>query len=70
MGSRNFVRVAVECGLSSVIAILSTQGQTDHIKGHGTLHAIYAAVEESRRIKGWDAVDLLIIGGDFQVGIH
>lgn len=34
--------------------------------GHGTLHAIYASVEESCRIKGWDGVDLLIIGGDFQ----
>ncbi|KAF2198597.1 DBR1-domain-containing protein [Delitschia confertaspora ATCC 74209] len=34
--------------------------------GHGTLHAIYASVQESCRIKGWDGVDLLIIGGDFQ----
>ncbi|KIW82152.1 hypothetical protein Z517_05179 [Fonsecaea pedrosoi CBS 271.37] len=34
--------------------------------GHGTLHAIYASVEESCRVKGWDGVDLLIIGGDFQ----
>jgi lariat debranching enzyme len=36
-------------------------------KGHGTLHAIYASIEESCRIKGWDGIDLLIIGGDFQV---
>ncbi|KAK0272511.1 lariat debranching enzyme [Friedmanniomyces endolithicus] len=34
--------------------------------GHGTLHAIYASVEEARRRKGWPDVDLLIIGGDFQ----
>ncbi|KIW98318.1 uncharacterized protein Z519_01902 [Cladophialophora bantiana CBS 173.52] len=34
--------------------------------GHGTLHAIYASVEEACRVKGWDGVDLLIIGGDFQ----
>ncbi|KAH9845028.1 Lariat debranching enzyme, C-terminal domain [Teratosphaeria destructans] len=34
--------------------------------GHGTLHAIYASVEESCRQKGWSGVDLLIIGGDFQ----
>ncbi|KAI1624217.1 putative RNA lariat debranching enzyme [Exophiala viscosa] len=34
--------------------------------GHGTLHAIYASIDESCRIKGWDGVDLLIIGGDFQ----
>lgn len=36
--------------------------------GHGTLHAIYASVEQACKIKGWDGVDLLIIGGDFQVG--
>ena len=34
--------------------------------GHGTLHAIYASVEESCKQKGWPGVDLLIIGGDFQ----
>ncbi|KEF53995.1 uncharacterized protein A1O9_09790 [Exophiala aquamarina CBS 119918] len=34
--------------------------------GHGTLHAIYASVEEACRVKGWEGVDLLIIGGDFQ----
>ena len=36
-------------------------------QGHGTLHAIYASVEEGCKAKGWDTVDLLIIGGDFQV---
>jgi hypothetical protein len=39
-----------------------------HTQGHGTLHSIYASVKESCRIKGWDGVDVLIIGGDFQVG--
>jgi lariat debranching enzyme len=34
--------------------------------GHGTLHAIYASIEESCKRKGWPGVDLLIIGGDFQ----
>ncbi|KAM3461606.1 hypothetical protein MY5147_001409 [Beauveria neobassiana] len=34
--------------------------------GHGTLNAIYAAVDRSCRERKWDAVDLLIIGGDFQ----
>jgi hypothetical protein len=35
--------------------------------GHGTLHAIYASVAKSCELKGWPSVDLLIIGGDFQV---
>ncbi|KAL8997971.1 MAG: hypothetical protein Q9169_002893 [Polycauliona sp. 2 TL-2023] len=34
--------------------------------GHGTLHAIYASVEKTCQIHGWNGVDLLIIGGDFQ----
>nr|POE72425.1 lariat debranching enzyme [Quercus suber] len=34
--------------------------------GHGTLHAIYASIEEACRRKGWPGIDLLIIGGDFQ----
>ncbi|KAF2018977.1 DBR1-domain-containing protein [Aaosphaeria arxii CBS 175.79] len=34
--------------------------------GHGTLHSIYASVKKSCEIKGWEGVDLLIIGGDFQ----
>ncbi|OAA55835.1 lariat debranching enzyme [Niveomyces insectorum RCEF 264] len=34
--------------------------------GHGTLDAIYAAVETSCQARGWDGVDLVIIGGDFQ----
>lgn len=35
--------------------------------GHGTLNAIYASIQKSCEVKGWDGVDLLIIGGDFQV---
>lgn len=34
--------------------------------GHGTLHAIYASIEESCKHRGWPGIDLLIIGGDFQ----
>ncbi|KAI0437897.1 lariat debranching enzyme, C-terminal domain-containing protein [Xylaria telfairii] len=34
--------------------------------GHGTLDAIYAAVATASKARGWDGVDLLIIGGDFQ----
>ncbi|KAI0424973.1 DBR1-domain-containing protein [Xylaria sp. FL1042] len=34
--------------------------------GHGTLDAIYASVAKSCNARGWDGVDLLIIGGDFQ----
>ncbi|KAF2652896.1 DBR1-domain-containing protein [Lophiostoma macrostomum CBS 122681] len=34
--------------------------------GHGTLHAIYASIAKSCDLKGWNGVDLLIIGGDFQ----
>ncbi|KAK5154969.1 hypothetical protein LTR04_005896 [Oleoguttula sp. CCFEE 6159] len=34
--------------------------------GHGTLHAIYASIEETCKINGWPGVDLVIIGGDFQ----
>ncbi len=37
------------------------------MQGHGTLNAIYAAVDRSCREREWDTVDLLIIGGDFQV---
>ncbi|KAG0645764.1 Lariat debranching enzyme [Hyphodiscus hymeniophilus] len=35
--------------------------------GHGTLDAIYASVTTAAQARGWDGVDLLIIGGDFQV---
>jgi len=35
--------------------------------GHGVLHSIYASVTQACQEKGWPGVDLLIIGGDFQV---
>lgn len=35
--------------------------------GHGVLHNIYASVAKACEVKGWPDVDLLIIGGDFQV---
>lgn len=38
--------------------------------GHGTLNDIYASVKKSCELKGWPGVDLLIIGGDFQVCIE
>ncbi|KAL9583859.1 MAG: hypothetical protein Q9212_002457 [Teloschistes hypoglaucus] len=34
--------------------------------GHGTLHAIYASIKKTCQVRGWDGIDLLIIGGDFQ----
>ncbi|KAL2388209.1 hypothetical protein RJ035_003487 [Blastomyces gilchristii] len=34
--------------------------------GHGKLNDIYTSVTRAAEIKGWDGVDLLIIGGDFQ----
>ncbi|OTB12055.1 hypothetical protein K445DRAFT_321545 [Daldinia sp. EC12] len=34
--------------------------------GHGTLDAIYFSVTTSAKQRGWNGVDLLIIGGDFQ----
>ncbi|KIW06773.1 hypothetical protein, variant 2 [Verruconis gallopava] len=34
--------------------------------GHGVLNSIYASVAASAELKGWDSVDLVIIGGDFQ----
>jgi len=37
--------------------------------GHGVLHAIYASVTRACQEKGWPGVDLLIIGGDFQVSL-
>ncbi|KAI0452909.1 lariat debranching enzyme, C-terminal domain-containing protein [Xylaria acuta] len=34
--------------------------------GHGTLDAIYTSVATASKARGWDGVDLLIIGGDFE----
>ena len=59
------VRVAVEGCVSDLLH--RNRGVLLRLEqGHGTLHSIYASVEESCRVKGWDSVDLLIIGGDFQ----
>lgn len=33
------------------------------------LHDIYASVKRSAELKGWDGVDLVIIGGDFQASL-
>ncbi|KAF2401160.1 DBR1-domain-containing protein [Trichodelitschia bisporula] len=34
--------------------------------GHGALKSIYSSVAKTAQLKGWDGVDLVIIGGDFQ----
>ncbi|EEH34125.2 lariat debranching enzyme [Paracoccidioides lutzii Pb01] len=38
--------------------------------GHGKLHDIYASVNKAAKLKGWNGVDLLIIGGDFQASSY
>jgi lariat debranching enzyme len=50
-------------------ALAATHGLRIAVEGcgHGTLHDIYASIKESCKLKGWDTVDLVIIGGDFQV---
>ncbi|KAK2600074.1 lariat debranching enzyme [Conoideocrella luteorostrata] len=49
-------------------SIIETRGVRVAIEGcgHGTLNAIYATVAESCKARGWDTIDILIIGGDFQ----
>lgn len=37
--------------------------------GHGLLHQIYEDIARAAAERGWDNVDLVIIGGDFQVSI-
>lgn len=39
------------------------------VQGHGTLHAIYASIRKSCEVNQWKGIDLLIIGGDFQVSL-
>ncbi|KAI1210793.1 lariat debranching enzyme, C-terminal domain-containing protein [Annulohypoxylon truncatum] len=34
--------------------------------GHGTLDALYASAQASCEARGWDNLDLFIVGGDFQ----
>ncbi|KAK0634958.1 lariat debranching enzyme, C-terminal domain-containing protein [Bombardia bombarda] len=54
--------------MSAGTSYTTTQGVRVAVEGcgHGTLNAIYAAVERSCKERGWDGVDILIIGGDFQ----
>lgn len=59
------LRIAVEGCVSHLIT--QREQQSDFSQGHGTLDAIYEAVSHSCNGKGWDGVDVLIIGGDFQV---
>lgn len=50
-------------------ALVEQQGVRIAVEGcgHGVLHEIYASVAKACELKGWPDVDLLIIGGDFQV---
>ena len=48
-------------------AILYALSVANESQGHGTLHAIYSSIKKSCQVNGWGGVDLLIIGGDFQV---
>ncbi|KEZ41838.1 Lariat debranching enzyme [Scedosporium apiospermum] len=50
------------------IQLIDTQGVRVAIEGcgHGQLHAIYASIDESCKARGWDGVDVVLIGGDFQ----
>ncbi|KAK3343876.1 lariat debranching enzyme, C-terminal domain-containing protein [Lasiosphaeria hispida] len=54
--------------MSSTSGAFTSQGVRIAVEGcgHGTLNAIYAAVERSCKERDWDGVELLIIGGDFQ----
>lgn len=59
-------RIALE-GCVSSKSLLQCINLLIRLQGHGKLHDIYAKVTESAKAKGWDGVDLVIIGGDFQV---
>lgn len=41
--------------------------KTNKMQGHGVLNSIYASVSKAAQLKDWPGVDLVIIGGDFQV---
>ncbi|KAG6005323.1 hypothetical protein E4U21_000238 [Claviceps maximensis] len=63
----NGVRVAIEgCVSGPSTHIVSIKTQTDQVQGHGTLNAIYEGVGKACKVRGWNSVDILIIGGDFQ----
>lgn len=61
------LRIAVEGCVRSYTPPANIQLSLPASQGHGTLHSIYASVAKASEAKGWPGVDLLIIGGDFQV---
>ena len=44
-------------------------GLTECFKGHGSLNEIYEEVGRKCAARGWDGVDVVIVGGDFQVSL-
>jgi hypothetical protein len=62
------LRIAVE-GCVCLPQWIVRHGPNFFDQGHGTLDAIYASVATASKARGWDGVDLLIIGGDFQVPV-
>ena len=60
------IRLAVE-GCVRYGSLVLKCPSNSQVQGHGTLHAIYASVAKSCEMNGWDGVDLVIVGGDFQV---
>jgi len=55
--SSQALRIAVE-GCVSFAGWTHTNSDT-FWQGHGTLDAIYASVQKSCEVRGWDGVDLL-----------
>ena len=60
------MRIAIE-GCVSKITSHEERTLLTRRQGHGTLHAIYASIKKACEINKWKGIDLLIIGGDFQV---
>jgi lariat debranching enzyme len=61
------LRIAVEGCVSTLQQL--TIWRANILQGHGVLNSIYASVAKAAKMKQWDGVDLVIIGGDFQVGV-
>ncbi len=61
------MRIAIEGCVSFTMLALQYSRPNHVLQGHGTLHAIYASIKKSCEINNWVGVNLLIIGGDFQV---
>lgn len=38
-------------------------------QGHGSLNEIYAEVDRQAAARGWSGVDVVVVGGDFQVSL-